>query len=153
MPRIGGVDYRDGARERLEEAGILLRQRRFGGCIYLAGRAVEGMLRGVLWQSDPDYVTGRKSLETGHSLRDLLVTVGRLNVLADDPLQFRIAANVAHVGRLWLNDLRFLPERWIKTKWFELGEIGGKRTLKKAVEEYYDACSGVIKRCEAVWHN
>ncbi len=45
MAAIGATDYRNGAMERLEEAFILLRQERLGGCVYLAGRAVEGILR------------------------------------------------------------------------------------------------------------
>ncbi len=77
MVRIGEADYRAGARERLEEAYILLINEKFGGCVYLAGRAVEGILRGVIWKSDPDYATGRKSLETGHDLRELLKVIFR----------------------------------------------------------------------------
>jgi predicted HD phosphohydrolase len=47
--------------------------------------------------------------------------------------------------------MRFLPEARIKHKWYDLREIGGKRTLKLAANEYYDSCSAVIKRCEALW--
>lgn len=54
MAAVGGADYRGGALNRLEEAGVLLRQDLFGGSIYLAGRAVEGMLRAIIWFSDPN---------------------------------------------------------------------------------------------------
>jgi hypothetical protein len=150
---MGENDYRSGSRERLEEAFILLGQERFGCSIYLAGRAVEGMLRAVIWRSDPEYSTGKKSLETGHSLLNLLEAVGRLGVLRDNPLKDEIAAHVQHVGRLWWNDMRFLPQNKIKTKWYELKEIQGKRTLKVATNEYYDSCSVIIKRCEALWQS
>lgn len=72
MPGLGEADYRSGALERLEEAFLLLRRERFGGAIYLAGRAVEGMLRAVIWKSDPDYAAGRKSLETGHACSSVI---------------------------------------------------------------------------------
>jgi hypothetical protein len=49
MAAIGESEYRAGARERLEEAYILLRQERLSGSIYLAGRAVECILRAVIW--------------------------------------------------------------------------------------------------------
>jgi hypothetical protein len=153
MAKIGEKDYRTGARERLEEAYILLRQHRFAGSIYIAGRAVEGILRGVIWKADPEYATGKKSLETGHGLRNLLDVVGQLGVLSENPLRDDIGADVQHVARLWWNDMRFLPESRIKTDWYRLGEIDGRRSLKLAASEYYDACSAIIKRCEAIWQS
>ena len=136
MSRIGEADYRAGALERLEEAYILLEREHFGGCVYLGGRAVEGMLRGVIWKSDPDYATGRKNLETGHDLRELLKLIGRLGSLRDLPLREKLASDVERIGRLWWNDMRFLSKNRIKTKWFELKEIGGNRTLKMAARDY-----------------
>jgi len=69
---LDGENYRKGALERLDDAGRLLRQERLGDAIYLAGRAVEGMLRAVVWLNDSDVREGRKSLETGHQLPELL---------------------------------------------------------------------------------
>ena len=57
---LDGENYRKGALERL------------GDAICLAGRAVEGMLRAVVWLNDSDVREGRKSLETGHQLPELL---------------------------------------------------------------------------------
>jgi hypothetical protein len=153
MARIGEADYRAGARARLEDALVLLRDERFGGSAYLGGRAVEGMLRGVIWKSDPDYATGRKALETGHDLRALLDVIGKLGALRNNPLRDQLASDIQQIGRIWWNDMRFLSENRIKTKWFELKEIGGKRTLKMAAREYYDACSSIIRRCEALWQS
>jgi hypothetical protein len=113
-------------------------------------RAVE---RAVVWKSDPEYVTGKKSLETGHGLRNLLDLVGKTGALRDNPLRDDIGADVQHVGRLWWNDMRFLPQNRIKTRWYELTEIGGKRTLKLAANEFYDACWAIVKRCEAIWQS
>jgi hypothetical protein len=45
---FGQKHYREGALERLDEASLLLRAQQFAGAIYLAGRAVEGMLRALI---------------------------------------------------------------------------------------------------------
>jgi hypothetical protein len=153
MATIGETDYRNGARERLNESFILLRKELWGGSVYLAGRAVEGMLRAVIWKGDREYIAGKKSLETGHNLRDMLKLVRNLGVLKDDDLHGSITSDVQKVGRLWWNNMRFLPTTKIQTLWYDLGEIGKRRTMKQATEEYYDACSAVIKRCEALWHS
>ncbi|HZL33712.1 MAG TPA: hypothetical protein VFC78_00295 [Tepidisphaeraceae bacterium] len=68
MP-MGEADYRKGARDRIGEAYVLLRDERFGGSVYLAGRGAEGALRAVLWKADPEIQQGKKSLDTGHDLR------------------------------------------------------------------------------------
>ncbi len=149
MAMIGENDYYNGAKERLKESGILLRQESFGGSIYLAGRAVEGMLRGLFWKNDPDYLTGRKKLETGHGLDKILGFVRNLGVMQerDDWM----STSVQMVGRLWWNNMRFLPTVSIKRHWFNIGEIKGKRTLKRAANDFYDACAAIIKRCEVIW--
>ena len=153
MATMGETDYRSGAKERLSEAFILLRQERFGGSVYLAGRAVEGMLRALIWSSDHEYVTGRKSLDTGHDLRDMLKLVRSLGAFGDPSFCESITADVQKVARLWSNNMRFWPERKIKNEWYNLAEIDGKRTMKQAAKDYYDACSVVVKRCEDLWRS
>ena len=151
MAAIGENDYRTGALERLEEASLLLRQQRLGGSIYLAGRAVEGMLRAVMWKGDPDYAAGRKSLETGHDLREMLRRARNLGVLRQSDVRDSIVADVQKVGRLWLNNMRFLSTARVRSIWYKQGEVHGKRDMGQAAREYYDACSAIIKRCEALW--
>ncbi len=152
MASIGFADYRNGSKERLSEAFVLLREGRLGGCVYIAGRAVEGMLRAVIWKSDADYATGRKSLQTGHDLRDMLKLVRNLGVLRDRDLRDSLIVDVQQVGRLWWNNLRFLPTARVEKVWHSLGEVSGRRTMKQAAEDYYDACSAIIRRCEVLWH-
>lgn len=48
---LGEMDYRHGAVERLREARMLLEDQALAGSVYLAGRAVEGMLRAQVVQS------------------------------------------------------------------------------------------------------
>jgi HEPN domain-containing protein len=152
MAAIGGADYRRGALDRLEEASILLRHDRFGGTVYLAGRAVEGMLRAVIWISDHEYALGKKSLDTGHDMRQILKLVRSLGVLRDHEIRDSIAADVQKIARLWWNNMRFLPGVKIEAIWYNLGEIDkNKRTMKLASRDFYNACFAVIKRCEAIW--
>jgi hypothetical protein len=49
---LSGDDYRRGALERLDDAHVLLRSELFAGSVSSAGRAVEGMLRAVVWKKD-----------------------------------------------------------------------------------------------------
>lgn len=147
---MGEADYRMGSRDRIGEAYVLLHAEAFGGCAYLAGRGAEGALRSVVWKADLEIQQGKKSLDTGHDLRRLLTNVRNLGLLrAGGPGDPLIAA-VQRVARLWYNNMRFASSRAIETKWFELGEVTGKRSMKQATTEFYDACSVVIKRCEAL---
>jgi hypothetical protein len=147
---IGENDYRVAGFERLQECKILLDEELFAGSAYLGGRAVESMLRAVIWNNDVDVKTGRKTLDTGHSLVDLLKEVSKLGLLTDVPLAVQLWAAVQSVGRHWFNNMRFVPTRKLKTIWWKLGEISGKRTLKEAAYDYYNACSTAVKGCEVL---
>src|SRR3954453_12452082 len=151
-PQMGEADYRNGARDRIGEAYILLGAESFGGSVYLAGRGAEGALRAVLWKSDPEIQQGKKSLDTGHDLRRLLTDVRNFGLLRAGP-EDALVADVQHVARLWYNNMRFASARAIETRWFNLGEVASHRTFKQASYEFYNACSAVIKRCEALCQN
>src|ERR1700683_5368345 len=99
---LDGDDYRKGALERLDDAFILLRAEQFSGSASDAGRAVEGMLRAVIWKRDANVRSGKKSLDTGHDLRELLTHVRSLGLLSamapeDDDLE----ESVLRIRRLW----------------------------------------------------
>jgi hypothetical protein len=146
---LDGEDYRKGALERLDNAGHLLRQERLGDAIYLAGRAVEGMLRPVVWHHDKDVRDGRKSLETGHQLPQLLESVADLGLLrADGGRDQDLRDSVQAIGRRWFNNMRFASGRFVHTLWWALGIVSDRWTFKQAAHEFYNACSKVIKRCE-----
>lgn len=148
---IGQADYRDSGRERMLEAGALLEEELFAGSVYLAGRAVESMLRALLWKHDPQLRVGSRSLDSGHDLRDMLAMVRNLGLLRDANAEQTLTQGVQRIGRLWFNNMRFVPTKKLNAIWRERGEIGGKRTLKAAVHSYYDACSEVVKRCEVLY--
>ena len=149
----GEGDYRRGAFERLQEAYILLNRGLFCGSVYLGGRAVEGMLRALIWRNDPDVRAGRTSLDTGHDLRRLLDRVSNLGVLGDYERRDQFAGEVQNIGRLWFNNLRFLPTEKLRQHWWKIGEISPRRSLKQAVGDYYIACNVVVRRCEALCQN
>jgi hypothetical protein len=146
---LNGGDYRNGALERFDNAGHLLRAERFGDAIYLAGRAVEGMLRAVAWLNDRDVREGRKSLETGHQLPELLTSVADLGLLrSDGDRDQALRDSVQTIARRWFNNMRFASTRFVHTLWWAQRVVTNDWTLKQAAHEFYDACSVVIKRCE-----
>jgi HEPN domain-containing protein len=150
MAGIGATEYRNGARERIREASVLLRAGLWAGSVYLAGRAVEGMLRAVIWKCDRAYATGGKSLETGHDLRKMVSVIRNLGLFRDEDMRQSISWAIQRIGRLWSNDMRFWPVARVEQVWRRLREIQGKHTMKKAAQVFYDACSVVIKCCEAL---
>ena len=146
---LDGADYRKGALERLDNAGRLLRQERLGDAIYLAGRAVEGMLRAVVWRYDKDVREGHKSLDTGHQLPELLQSVADLGLLrADGDRDQVLRDSVQVIARQWFNNLRFASTRFVHTLWWARGIVTDQWTLKQAAQAFYEACARVIKRCE-----
>ena len=147
---LGAAEYRQGARERIGEAFTLLRSEQFSGSVYMAGRGVEGMLRAVVWKNDPEIRQGKKSLDTGHDLRNLLTLVGNLGLLQAGGRDDEFVSNVQKVGRLWFNNMRFASNKFVEIRWRTIGEIDHRRTLKRAASDYYEACSAVIKRCEVL---
>ena len=149
--KFGEQTYRQGAEQRLEEARRLLDDEHFGGSVYLAGRAVEGMLRGLIWRQDDDVRSGKKSLDTGHDLRHLLTEVRRLGLLGSNDRDITFMANVQQVARLWSNNLRFASSTQLQAHWRSIGELQNKHGMKAASQSYYEACVAVVKRCETLW--
>lgn len=147
---VGGSDYREGAKQRLEEAGVLLRTGLFSGSVYLAGRAVEGMLRALIWRQDSEYATGKKTLDTGHDLRNLLELAESPGIMAAYSDRDLLKDDVQMIARLWLNNMRFVPDRKLRDYWYNIRELNNRRSLKQASGGFYDACSAIVKRCEVI---
>jgi hypothetical protein len=146
-----GDDYRKGALERLDDALILLRAGQFDGSASDAGRAVEGMLRAVIWNRDADVRSGKKSLETGHDLRELLTHVRNLGLLDPfDRASDELEVKVQQIAQMWFNNMRFASSRFVETRWFWLGEVRKGRTMKQAVESFCLDCQDILKRCEVL---
>ena len=146
-----GEDYRKGALERLDDASILLRAEQLAGSASSAGRAVEGMLRAVIWKRDRDVRAGKKSLETGHNLRELLTHVANLGLLrSPDPLHDELQEMVVRIAQLWFNNMRFASTKFVESHWLRLGEVRKGRSMKQATRSFYIDCQEVIRRCEVL---
>jgi hypothetical protein len=148
---FSGDDYRKGGLERLSDAFILLRANQFAGSASSAGRTVEAMLRAVIWKRDAEVRGGRKTLDAGHDLRQLLTHVRNLGLFSTASRRdYDIDASVQRIGRLWFNNMRYASSRFVESRWYHLGEIQRGRSLKQATELFYFACEGVVKRCEVL---
>lgn len=112
------------------------------------------MLRAVIWKRDDDVRKGKKQLDTGHDLRQLLERVRDLRLIpslaprnreADD-----LEVEVQRIARLWFNNMRFASTKYVETRWFDLAEVTRRRTMKQATEGFYYACERVLRRCEVL---
>jgi hypothetical protein len=148
---LGGTEYHDGGAERIRDASLLLAAGHFAGSAYLGGRGVEGMLRALLWKFDPMIKTGRKTLETGHDLRELLTEIGNLGLLRRGTSDEELRTRVNRIARLWSNNLRFAAPRLLERRWRAAREISKERTFKQAAIAFHNDCLAIAKRCEVLW--
>jgi HEPN domain-containing protein len=147
---LGEADYRRAGAERLAEALILYQREMFAGCVYLAGRAVESMLRAVIWKFDTQIRTGRKSLETGHDLRRLFTLVNNLGAMKPREDLIKLRDAVKRIERVWFNNMRFVSTERMGKVWWKRHEIGKRRSVKQAVLANYLLCVEVVNECEAL---
>ena len=112
---------------------------------------MEAILRAAEWKADSELLQRKKTLETGHDLRDLLGLVRSLGVLRAAGIQDSLGANVKQITRLWFNNMRFASTRLIDARWRRQGEVHKRRTFKYASTDFHDRCAAVVKTCEALW--
>lgn len=150
VSQFGSEDYRLGALARWDDAQRLREKRRWVASIYLAGRAVECILRSVLWNAG-------RTQEIGHDLKDLLKRARsagshpRQAVLRDDP--FQDAVN--EVAIVWRNDLRFTGDERFRRLLASIGRsthIGKRRIQEDPIKanaiSILEACESIISRGE-----
>lgn len=97
-----GTLFREVARVRLEDAAVLLEQKRYGGAIYLAGYAVECLLKwAVTERQSCIYLPAEFEV---HDLDELLVAAG-----LHDRLQStgQLWAVYSDLNEAWGPDLRY----------------------------------------------
>jgi hypothetical protein len=148
--RLGSEDYRYGALARIEDARALRDEKRWAGAIYLAGRAVEGLLRSLLWRET-------REQEIGHDLRQLLTKARSLGVVTSED-ETRILDSINEIAVIWHNDLRFVGGNWLLRRLKDLGrlsKIGDMRVkgdpLKANAYSVLQACERVMARGDLVW--
>ena len=140
-------DYRRGALERLDDARALGLANQWTGTIYLAGRAVEGMLRAIMRLKT-------SVNDSRHDLRALLASVKKLGLIVDQA-DDRLYVSINQLAVIWQNDLRFASrERFMK--FIKSAKLD--RDLKRNVNavEYWgkqilNLCDEIIKRGEIIW--
>lgn len=97
--RIEADDYFDAARERLSEANILYEMARYSLALYVAGVAVESLLRAYIFRLEPKLVTA-------HDL-ELLLEASNLHRLAAPAERQQIFTAIVKLYQRWKNDLRY----------------------------------------------
>lgn len=150
MARLGPNDYRYGALDRLGDARLLYGLEHWAGAIYLGGRAVEGLLRSLLWRA-----TDQPGI--GHDLSELLARARSLGAVTSEDAA-RVVDSINEIAVVWSNDLRFVGDdcllRRIKKAKRHI-RIGGMRVrgdpLKANACSVLDACEKVMHRGELVW--
>jgi len=81
----------------------------------------------------------------------MLALIRGLGAMRDHSLRESLKSDVQKVARLCWNNMRFLPAAKVAKKWYDLGELTGKRSTKMAAEEFYASCLAIVKLCEALW--
>lgn len=142
--QFGTDTYREGAEARIEDARVLLRNEKFSGSFYIAGLAVEGMLRSLVWLED-------KRFDQRHDLRKLADRVAELGLLRKGDADHGFVTDAQAISRLWSNDLRFAGDlqvgRWLRS----INVMSKDVDMKKAANDHFSRCHRFFKRCSQVW--
>ncbi len=143
--KFGTDAYRAGSLERIEEAR-LLKERHYSLSIYVAGLAVEGMLRSLC-------AIESREFDERHDLRKIAIRVQNLGLLRRGQKDHGFVAAVEKVAKYWRNTLRFAGFAQRQSFLVEAGAIGKRDPgrVRKFCEEYFDDCSTVVRRCEILW--
>lgn len=144
--KFGTDSYRAGALERVGDATFLLANRRWGGAVYSAGLAVEGMLRSLVWLKD-------KRLDERHELRWLATRIENLGLLREGSSDEQFVAMIQDVAIRWHNLIRFAANDQLLRWWGEAGLLRKKSTgeFTKNCRQFVDECAEAVQRCEVLW--
>jgi hypothetical protein len=137
--------YRDAAKQHVLAAGELYDLGRFAESNYLAGLAVECMLRGYRVMIDPEF-------DARHDLHNLYKLARFADVVPIGDV-VSLSAALGDVVVLWSNDHRFLDDealgkRWAKRKLYE--GIRGN-FVKERVRQLVNAASVIVATGAARW--
>lgn len=144
--KFGTDTYRAGAIERLADAELLLKERRYVAAVYVGGLAVEGMLRSLVWMRD-------KAFDERHDLRRLAVRVGYLGLLRESGRDQDFVGEVQSIAKKWRNGMRFADRNQAIRWWRSVGVLSSvvDVRLQGFCVSFVDECSRVVRRCEVLW--
>lgn len=146
---LSAADYLEGALLRREEAWALYERNQWVGAIYIAGRAVECLLRCMITMRNVE-------LEVGHDLRKQFAHVRHVFQVAESE-SLALEKSVNELSIVWRNDLRYSGS----TRMMRLlrdarrtRRIGTMRVvgdpLKANAKNVLESCEGIISRGEPI---
>jgi HEPN domain-containing protein len=155
-------DYRQAALERIEQARANYDRKAYALAMYVAGVAVECMLRAYIIRRK-----GRGQLETGHNI-SLLVYESGLKAIALEETQ-KQGASVAVIDRYieefgdrsstinlgWSNDYRYVSEARLRAhlrKIKLLPKVKGD-VLKASANRLIEAARWIVQEGERLWNH
>jgi HEPN domain-containing protein len=97
--RIEATDYVEAANERLAEANLLYEKAHYALALYVAGVAVESLLRAYAFRLESRF-------DAAHNLK-LLLDVSNLQSLATPAESQQVFTAIDELYRRWRNDLRY----------------------------------------------
>jgi HEPN domain-containing protein len=132
-------DYYYAATERMAQANLLRRQQRYSIAMYIAGVAVECMLR-AFYPKDRDF-------DKGHNIEALYKACDP-EILGESAKK-RLRGHIETVHLLWQNRYRYFSEERLRAHIRALGHDKrgvnpGADFLKVRCNELHDACNEVI---------
>lgn len=152
-------DYFRASLERMAQARTLLREgSSYSLAMYVAGLAVESMLRAFRWREDATF-------EGRHDLAELL-KASRLLIIDEEYMRRRgstdkeigssarrLRASMNEVVVLWHNNLRYCSEKSLLAFLKRIRRIKGLKgdPLKKNATDLANAAQTVIDRGTALW--
>ena len=143
--RIEAMDYVDAAKERLAEANLLYEKARYALALYIAGVAVESLLRAYIFRLEP-------RLEAAHNLK-LLWKASELNSLVTPTESLQIDAANSTLFRRWKNDLRYTSNDRLRRRLKRLKLDRGIRGdfLKENCRNAIEAATTILRVGVAKW--
>ncbi len=142
----GSDTYRRGALERLDDARILKDAGRYALSMYVAGLAVEGMLRSLHWIKSREF-------DEKHDLKRIAVRVESLGLLRSEGRDEGFVSRIQGIARRWSNVLRFAGYDQLERFLWSIGEIRRRDEegeIRRVCREHFDRCSEVVRRCEVL---
>jgi len=143
--RIEAADYFAAAKERLDEANLLYEKAHYALALYVAGVAVESLLRAYTFRLEP-------KLEAAHNL-ELLLEASNLVSFMTKIEGKQIGAEISNLYDRWKNDLRYTSNHRLRRRLKKLKLDRGIRGdfLKENCRIAIEAAKIIIKIGAAKW--
>lgn len=142
---FGTSTYRAGALERIDDARRLKDGDRLALSMYVAGLAVEGMLRALHWLRSREF-------DERHDLKRIAARIESLGLLRCGNRDDDFVSKVEGVARRWSNSLRFADCAQLERFLWGISELRRRDQgeLRRVCGEHFDQCSEVVRRCEVL---